>query len=103
MGNKRRWSKVATGHLNILLLVFFGVYAYRDLYPLATFGGSPRDAAEGWVMGAKILLLFLVAIAYPLVVPGQYVPVDPLVNKSSISLPQANKSSASEPHVYSKS
>ncbi|RXW23865.1 hypothetical protein EST38_g2012 [Candolleomyces aberdarensis] len=77
VGNKRRWSKTAARHLNILLLTFVGVYIYRDIFPLATFDRSPIDIAQGWLLYAKLSVLAIVAIVIPLAIPRQYTPVDP--------------------------
>jgi hypothetical protein len=62
------------------MLVIFGVYIYRDLWPLATFAIEPRDTAEGWILVAKIIILFVTAIVVPLLMPRIYIPVDPKVN-----------------------
>ncbi|KAJ3549276.1 hypothetical protein NMY22_g935 [Coprinellus aureogranulatus] len=77
VGNKRRWSRIATHHLNLVLLVCLAVYACRDVLPLATFTLSPSDRKEGWVLWAKVTLLSLVALVYPLCVPRKYIPVNP--------------------------
>ncbi|KAF8883986.1 P-loop containing nucleoside triphosphate hydrolase protein [Infundibulicybe gibba] len=60
-----------------LLTITFGVYCYRDLFPLATFTRSPLDLKEGWIIWAKIFILTATAVVIPLVVPREYVPVDP--------------------------
>jgi len=75
-----KWTKVFTRHLNTVLLAFFGVYAYRDLFPFATFHGVPADKAEGPVLWAKLAIIFFSAIVIPLAIPGLYVPVDPKVS-----------------------
>ena len=72
-------SKLVTRHLIIVLLASWAVYVYRDLWPLATFTLEPLDAAEGALLWAKISVLTLSAVIIPLVVPRQYVPVDPKV------------------------
>ncbi|KAF5336910.1 hypothetical protein D9611_003444 [Ephemerocybe angulata] len=77
VGNKRRWSKTAAHHLNLLLLLFIGVYGYRDIFPYATFDRSPLDTAEGLVLWAKIFVLAVTAIVIPLTIPRQYTPLDP--------------------------
>ncbi|KAF8883972.1 hypothetical protein BD779DRAFT_1787388 [Infundibulicybe gibba] len=74
---KARWSRMAARHLNILLIIILGIYCYRDLFPLATFTRSPLDLKEGWIIWAKILVLTATAVVIPLVVPREYVPVDP--------------------------
>jgi hypothetical protein len=74
-----RWSNVALKHLNTLLIATFGVYFYRDVFPLATFTRSPRDLSEGWVLWAKVAILTLTSMGVPLFVPRQYKPVDPKV------------------------
>ena len=55
------------------------VYAYRDVWPLATFTNGPLDAAEGWVLWAKISALFLTVLVVPVCIPSVYRPVDPKV------------------------
>ena len=79
VGNKRRWSKTAARHLNVLLLTFVGVYIYRDIFPLATFDRSPIDIDQGWLLYAKLSVLSIIAIVIPLAIPRQYTPVDPKV------------------------
>ncbi|KAJ2927022.1 hypothetical protein H1R20_g10047, partial [Candolleomyces eurysporus] len=91
VGNKRRWSKTAARHLNVLLLAFLGVYAYRDVFPLATFNRSPLDSAAGWLLWAKICVLFLLAIVIPLTMPHQYVPFDP---KEPMASPNAEQTAS---------
>jgi len=78
---KPRWARVVSKHLNILLLLTSGVYFYRDLFPLATYTRSPLDISEGWTMWTKIIVLVATSIAIPLLVPRQYVPVDPKVER----------------------
>lgn len=71
-----KWGQRSSRHLAALLLVAFGVYLYRDLYPFATYTQVPLDAHEGRVLWAKISLLFFVGVAIPLGIPRHYVPVD---------------------------
>lgn len=70
------WAPVLTRHNITVLLVTFGVYAYRDLWQLATFDFKPIDASEGWLLWFEIGVLALVSIAIPLFIPRRYVPVD---------------------------
>ncbi|KDQ56808.1 hypothetical protein JAAARDRAFT_36283 [Jaapia argillacea MUCL 33604] len=73
-------AKVTRGinrHVVLLLLGIFGVYAYRDLWPLTTFTLSPMDSKEGWLLWTKIGVLSFVGIFIPLAIPRQYVPYDP--------------------------
>ncbi|KAJ3527518.1 hypothetical protein NMY22_g9759 [Coprinellus aureogranulatus] len=54
------------------------VYAYRDLWPLATYTKQPLDLdSEGWILWAKIAALVFTAVVIPLFVPSVYTPVDP--------------------------
>ncbi|KAJ8703097.1 hypothetical protein PTI98_001750 [Pleurotus ostreatus] len=73
-------------NLILLLLVTFGVYTYRDLYPLCTYTLSPVDLPAGFIkenavlvnlLWAKIAVLFVTAIVIPLIMPRTYIPVDP--------------------------
>lgn len=75
-----RWSNVASKHLIIMLIATFGIYFYRDLFPLATFTRTPRDLSEGWVLWTKVVILALTSIGIPLFIPRQYKPVDPEVS-----------------------
>ncbi|KAJ7745476.1 P-loop containing nucleoside triphosphate hydrolase protein [Mycena maculata] len=72
-----QWSRIIIKHVNTVLLCAFGVYFYRDVFPLATFNFVPMDLAEGRLLSAKIIILFTVAAFIPLFVPRQYIPVDP--------------------------
>ncbi|KAJ7773843.1 hypothetical protein B0H16DRAFT_1510188 [Mycena metata] len=72
-----KWSRVATRHLNPVLFCAFAVYFYRDIFPLATVTLAPMDRWEGRLLWPKIALLFAVSCAIPLVMPREYVPLDP--------------------------
>ncbi|KDQ56809.1 hypothetical protein JAAARDRAFT_132140 [Jaapia argillacea MUCL 33604] len=64
-------------HAVLLLLGTFSVFAYRDLWPLATFTLSPMDLKEGWVLWAKIGILAFAGVLIPLTIPRPYIPYDP--------------------------
>ncbi|KAL7284501.1 hypothetical protein ACG7TL_001792 [Trametes sanguinea] len=70
-------SRLAFIHASSILAVSWGVYMYRDVWPLATLAGFPADAAEGRILWIKLGLLSLGGIAIPLFCPHQYIPVDP--------------------------
>ncbi|KAF5368905.1 hypothetical protein D9758_002958 [Tetrapyrgos nigripes] len=72
-----RWSSIVTRHFNAVSLASFLVYAYRDLVPLGTFTSNPLDAAQGWIIWAKVSLLALISVVIPLMIPRQHIPVDP--------------------------
>ncbi|KAF9072745.1 P-loop containing nucleoside triphosphate hydrolase protein [Rhodocollybia butyracea] len=63
-------------HLNVTLLIIFGVYAYRDVYPLCTYSSVVQDGSEGWILWTKIGVLFAVAALIPLLIPRVYVPLN---------------------------
>ncbi|KAI0068087.1 hypothetical protein BV25DRAFT_1834393 [Artomyces pyxidatus] len=67
-------AAIVTRHLSVLLLATFAIYAYRDLWPLATFTQSPIDTREGPLLWAKIAVLGFAAIVLPLTVPRKYTP-----------------------------
>ena len=71
-----RLRRLATNHLVLLLLVAWGVYIWRDIWPLATFHLEPLDP-QTWVTWTSISLLSVVGVLVPLFIPHQYVPVDP--------------------------
>ncbi|KAH7883936.1 hypothetical protein F5I97DRAFT_2075294 [Phlebopus sp. FC_14] len=70
-------SRLVSSHLAAVLLVVFSTYAYRDLYPLLTFTETPEDLDEGHLLWAKIVVLSMICIVFPVVSPSQYIPVDP--------------------------
>ncbi|KAH9019338.1 hypothetical protein EDB83DRAFT_2508436 [Lactarius deliciosus] len=74
---RRVRASVASLHLSSLLLGTFSVYAYRNIWPLLTFTLSPVDAWEGALLWVRIGLLAFAAIVIPLLVPYQYIPIDP--------------------------
>ncbi|KAH9166805.1 hypothetical protein EDB89DRAFT_2245995 [Lactarius sanguifluus] len=74
---RRIRASVASFHLSFLLLGTFSVYAYRNIWPLLTFTLSPVDACEGALLWIRIGLLAFAAIVIPLLVPYQYIPIDP--------------------------
>jgi len=73
-------AKLASMHLAFILFATFAVYTYRDIWPLCTFTLTPADINEGPFLWARIAVLTVAAVIVPLLVPRQYVPVDPKVN-----------------------
>ena len=71
--------KLASDHLTILLLVTMGVYAYRDLYPLAFYGKQPMDALAGRFLWPTVSILAFTSVGTLLLTPREYVPLDPEV------------------------
>lgn len=82
---RRTRAKVASFHLSSILLITFSVYAYRNIWPLLTFTLSPADGREGSLLWAKVSLLAVAGIIIPLVIPRQYVPVDPKDPQTAIN------------------
>ncbi|KDR83121.1 hypothetical protein GALMADRAFT_263529 [Galerina marginata CBS 339.88] len=72
-----RPSNWNTRYHNVVLLSALGVYAYRDILPLATYNLEPVDKAEGNIIWAKIALLSVSAVLIPLFIPYAYIPLDP--------------------------
>src|ERR1700761_4829343 len=79
---RRVRASITSFHLSSLLLGIFSVYAYRNIWPLLTFTLSPADAYEGALLWVKIGLLAFGAIVVPLLVPRQYIPINPKVRPS---------------------
>ncbi|KAF9077569.1 P-loop containing nucleoside triphosphate hydrolase protein, partial [Rhodocollybia butyracea] len=76
-----RLANITNRHLNVLLLAFFGVYAVRDLWPLAKVHGNVLDSGEGHMLWFKITSLAVAGIVIPLTTPRQAYP--PAINVSS--------------------
>ncbi|EKM83611.1 hypothetical protein AGABI1DRAFT_66408 [Agaricus bisporus var. burnettii JB137-S8] len=72
----KRWSLVARWHVNLVYLLTFFVFVYRDLYPLTTLNERPLDIAEGTLLWIKITVLFAVGVLMPLITPRLYTPFD---------------------------
>ena len=72
----KSWSTPAIAANLSTLLSALGVYAYRDLWPLAKYDEEPADAAEGSVLWIKMALLAFTTVFIPLFVPRRYIPVD---------------------------
>lgn len=66
-----------TNHIDMLLAIAFGIFAYRDIWPALTYYLSPSDL-NNWVTWTRIGMLFLAGIVTPLVRPRTYVPADPM-------------------------
>ena len=75
------WSVSTTRYNILVLLSVFGVYIYRDIWPLATFNKEPKDLQEGYLLWIKFSITTLTAVIIPLFIPRQYVPVDPKVHQ----------------------
>ncbi|KAF7972222.1 hypothetical protein HWV62_18618 [Athelia sp. TMB] len=69
--------KHASHHLTFLLVVTFGIYAYRDIYPLGTFDKSPVDLSDGDLLWPMICILGVTGVVIPLFTPRAYTPFDP--------------------------
>ena len=81
----KSWSTPAIAANFVTFLSALGVYAYRDLWPLAKYDGQLADAVEGYMLWIKIALLAFTALFVPLFVPRRYIPLDPKVRMSMIA------------------
>ncbi|KZP30958.1 P-loop containing nucleoside triphosphate hydrolase protein [Athelia psychrophila] len=72
-----RARRPAADHLTALLLVSMGVYAYRDIYPLAIVGKHPMDSLAGRFLWPFVCVLSLTSIGPILLTPREYIPVHP--------------------------
>ncbi|KZV59749.1 P-loop containing nucleoside triphosphate hydrolase protein [Peniophora sp. CONT] len=70
-------SNIAAPHLVLILLASCTVYGFRDIWPLMTYTLQPLDVEDGVLMWTKIALLAVAGIIIPLIVPRQYIPLDP--------------------------
>ncbi|KAF8885698.1 multidrug resistance-associated ABC transporter [Gymnopilus junonius] len=74
---RSKWSRTLTRHCNLVLLIAFGVYLYRDIWPLATYTKTSVDISDGYLLWTKLSVLTFTAVIVPLFIPRQYIPVDP--------------------------
>lgn len=66
-------------HLSLLLSMVWGVYIYRDVWPLATVDLSMVDASEGALLWIRVALLSFSGVFVPLFSPRNYIPMHPEV------------------------
>ncbi|KIY72764.1 P-loop containing nucleoside triphosphate hydrolase protein [Cylindrobasidium torrendii FP15055 ss-10] len=66
----------ARAHAVFIFAIFAGAYAYRDIYPLATFNQHPIDVFNGWRIPVLLVALMLGGVVVPLFQPSEYQPVD---------------------------
>ena len=64
-------------HLTLVALLTWTVFAYRDLWPLATYTLQPADSSEDLLIWVQISLLTIAAIIIPLTIPRSFTPRDP--------------------------
>ena len=99
-------ASVTLFHLSSLLLGTLSVYAYRNIWPLLTFTLSPVDAREGALLWARIGLLGLAAVVIPLLVPRQYIPIDPKARLSLtisyLSIPNSGRRTPRRPSTLNR-
>ncbi|KAK7035940.1 hypothetical protein R3P38DRAFT_610907 [Favolaschia claudopus] len=67
----RRWSAEATRHLKAILIVICLTLAYRNLFPLATYGLPEQDISEGWLLWVKLALTTAIGVVLPLLLPRE--------------------------------
>ncbi|KAF5330041.1 hypothetical protein D9611_010477 [Ephemerocybe angulata] len=72
-----RWKVSLVRHHITILLSELAVYAYRDLWPLATYDKQPLDISEGWLLWLRIGVLSLTGFIIPVCIPHIYAPADP--------------------------
>lgn len=82
-----KWSKILSIHLEAVLLTSLVVYGLNIVVPIIVSAenivGHCEGSTQSWV---KFIALLLGAVLLPLLIPRQYVPVDPKVIRAS-SLP----------------
>lgn len=74
---RTRLRRRLTNHVDLLLILAFGLYAYRDLWPILTYYLSPSDV-NNWVTWTRIGILGFAGVMIPLIRPRTYIPANPL-------------------------
>ncbi|KAF7973519.1 hypothetical protein HWV62_14938 [Athelia sp. TMB] len=72
----RRTSNIFSLHLATILLCTFGVFIYRDIWPLAKINGTPQDSSGGGLLWAQIAILGIASVVIPLTMPRHHVPLN---------------------------
>lgn len=78
-------ATTASTHLYSILFVTFGVFAYKDLIPLATFTLCPEDDIHDWTIQLRLILLTVVGVLIPVSAPRTFKPIN-----ASVSLIQGD-------------
>ncbi|CAG8751921.1 15164_t:CDS:2, partial [Acaulospora colombiana] len=94
----KRLRRPAKNHLVTLLLATWGVYIYRDLWPLATYTLHPIDPKH-WTTWTAIGLLTVVGIFVPFLMPHEYVPVEPENPYKEVNPEQTASCAANTEHL----
>jgi len=74
----RKWRFYAEKYHVLVMVSVTVVYAYRDIWPLATYDLEPTDGLHPWLW-CKIVVTVNLALIIPLYMPHRYTPVDPEV------------------------
>ncbi|KAJ3815366.1 P-loop containing nucleoside triphosphate hydrolase protein [Lentinula aff. lateritia] len=87
-----KWSKILSIHLEVVLLTSLLVYGLNIMVPIIVSAenivGHCEDDTQSWV---KFIALLLGAVLLPLLIPRQYVPVDP---KNPLSAPNPEQTAS---------
>ena len=70
---------VAIRHLCFVLATTWFVFAYRDVWPFATYTLEPVDSRYGIWLYVYFAVLSIAGVVVPLGVPRAYIPADPKV------------------------
>lgn len=73
-------SRALSFHATLSSLAIFAAYAYRNLWPLATFTLAPADGDEANLLWAKIALSGIAGILVPFLEPYVYLPFEASVS-----------------------
>ncbi|KAF8987890.1 hypothetical protein BDZ89DRAFT_936864, partial [Hymenopellis radicata] len=57
------WRQRYVRQINIILVVMFAIYAYRDLVPLTTYTHLPQGIGEGRLLWAKVAVLTITGLS----------------------------------------
>ncbi|RPD55086.1 multidrug resistance-associated ABC transporter [Lentinus tigrinus ALCF2SS1-6] len=71
----QQFSASLERHVSFLLLTTWIAYAYRDIWPLATYTLVPADTSDGWILWVELSALTLAGIVVPLTAPRRHIPV----------------------------
>ncbi|KAJ3910566.1 P-loop containing nucleoside triphosphate hydrolase protein [Lentinula edodes] len=87
-----KWSKILSIHLEVVLLTSLVVYGLNIMVPIIVSAKNIVEHCEGstqsWI---KFIALLLGAVLLPLLIPRQYVPVDP---KNPLSAPNPEQTAS---------
>ncbi|KAJ4482142.1 P-loop containing nucleoside triphosphate hydrolase protein [Lentinula aciculospora] len=84
-----KWNKILSIHLEVVLLTSLAICGFNNVWSVAE--NAPKTCESNAQFWIKVIALLFGAVLLPLLVPRQYVPVDP---KNSLNTPNPEQTAS---------